>query len=35
MKWFWAHYLNDESQSAHPHASPLRAPDLSGLPLPS
>jgi acetyl esterase len=32
MKWFWAHYLNDESQSAHPHASPLRAPDLSGLP---
>jgi acetyl esterase len=32
MKWFWAHYLNDESQSAHPYASPLRAPDLSGLP---
>src|ERR1700757_925414 len=32
MRWFWAHYLNDESQSAHPNASPLRAPDLSGLP---
>jgi acetyl esterase len=32
MRWFWAHYLNDESQSAHPNASLLRAPDLSGLP---
>ena len=32
MKWFWAHYLNDESESAHPHARPLRARDLSGLP---
>jgi acetyl esterase len=32
MKWFWAHYLNDESESAHPHASPLRARDVSGLP---
>ena len=32
MKWFWAHYLNDASEGAHPHASPLRAPDLSGLP---
>ena len=32
MKWFWAHYLNDASEAAHPHASPLRAPDLSGLP---
>src|SRR5215471_15214592 len=20
MKWFWAHYLNDQSESAHPHA---------------
>ena len=26
MKWFWAHYLNDPSEGAHPHASPLRAP---------
>ena len=32
MKWFWAHYLSDASQGAHPHASPLRAPNLSGLP---
>jgi acetyl esterase len=32
MDWFWAHYLTDASQGAHPHASPLRAPDLSGLP---
>jgi acetyl esterase len=32
MKWFWAHYLNDASEGAHPYASPLRAPDLSGLP---
>jgi acetyl esterase len=32
MKWFWAHYLTDPSEAAHPHASPLRATDLSGLP---
>jgi acetyl esterase len=32
MKWFWAHYLNDASEAANPYASPLRAPDLSGLP---
>jgi hypothetical protein len=32
MIWFWANYLNDGSEGAHPHASPLRAPDLSGLP---
>ena len=32
MQWFWAHYLSDDSQGRHPHASPLRAPDLSGLP---
>ncbi|MFL5266938.1 MAG: alpha/beta hydrolase [Stellaceae bacterium] len=32
MKWFWDHYLRDPSEGAHPHASPLRAPDLSGLP---
>jgi acetyl esterase len=32
MKWFWDHYLSDPSEGTHPHASPLRAPDLSGLP---
>jgi acetyl esterase len=32
MQWFWAHYLSDDSEGRHPHASPLRAPDLSGLP---
>ena len=32
MKWFWGHYLTDPSEGTHPHASPLRAPDLSGLP---
>jgi acetyl esterase len=32
MEWFWDHYLADPSGAAHPHASPLRAPDLSGLP---
>jgi acetyl esterase len=32
MKWFWGHYLSDATEGAHPHASPLRAPDLSGLP---
>ncbi len=32
MKWFWAHYLNDPSEAAHPHASPLRAKNLAGLP---
>ena len=32
MKWFWDHYLTDPSQGDHPHAAPLRAPALSGLP---
>jgi len=32
MKWFWSHYLRGPSEGTHPHASPLRAPDLSGLP---
>jgi acetyl esterase len=32
MEWFWDHYLADEAHGKHPHASPLRAEDLSGLP---
>src|SRR5260370_13725142 len=32
MEWFWAHYLSDAAEAQHPHASPLRAPDLGGLP---
>jgi len=32
MRWFWGHYLNSETDGADPHASPLRAADLSGLP---
>jgi acetyl esterase len=32
MRWFWAHYLAEPHDGAHPYATPLRAPDLSGLP---
>jgi len=32
MIWFWDHYLNSDDEADHPYASPLRAPDLSGLP---
>jgi len=32
MRWFWDLYLHDESEGADPKASPLRAPDVSGLP---
>ena len=32
MIWFWDHYLADRRDAANPHASPLRAADLSGLP---
>jgi acetyl esterase len=31
MRWFWSHYLGDLAQGSHPEASPLRAPDLSGV----
>jgi acetyl esterase len=32
MVWFWDHYAPDPAVRANPYASPLRAPDLSGLP---
>jgi len=32
MRWFWDHYLASPDQGANPLASPMRAPDLSGLP---
>jgi acetyl esterase len=32
MEWFWNHYLNTTADGENPKASPLRAPDLSGLP---
>lgn len=32
MKWFWHHYLPDESAAGSPLASPLRAEKLEGLP---
>ncbi|MDQ1426029.1 MAG: hypothetical protein QOD72_3527 [Acidimicrobiaceae bacterium] len=32
MKWFWDHYLSGPDDGKHHLASPLRAPDLSGLP---
>jgi acetyl esterase len=32
MIWFWDHYLAHRGDAAHPHASPLRAADLTGLP---
>ena len=32
MVWFWNHYLTEPSQGAHPHASPMRAASLAGLP---
>jgi acetyl esterase len=32
MKWFWRHYLARPEDGASPLASPLRAPDLGGLP---
>jgi acetyl esterase len=32
MAWFKDHYFNDPSEAGNPHASPLRAADLRGLP---
>ncbi|MEV7781091.1 alpha/beta hydrolase [Kitasatospora sp. NPDC088351] len=32
VAWYWGHYLADAADGDHPHASPLRAPSLAGLP---
>jgi acetyl esterase len=32
VDWYWSHYLADPADGADPLASPLRAPDLAGLP---
>jgi acetyl esterase len=32
MAWFSRHYLADPAEATNPHASPLRAADLRGLP---
>jgi acetyl esterase len=32
IAWYWGHYLNDPAEAESPLASPLRAPDLTGLP---
>lgn len=32
VAWYWGHYLADPGDGADPLASPLLAPDLSGLP---
>jgi acetyl esterase len=32
MVWFWNHYLPSPTDGLDPYASPLRAPDLRGLP---
>jgi acetyl esterase len=32
MVWFWGHYLRGPEDRVNPYVSPLRAPDLRGLP---
>ena len=32
MNWFWAQYMQNHKDHTHPHASPLRAPTLQGMP---
>lgn len=32
MKWFWNHYLSEQTHGSNPYASPLGAKNLSGLP---
>ena len=32
MKWYWQHYLANDSDAENPYAAPMKASDLSGLP---
>jgi acetyl esterase len=32
MKWFWNHYLREQTDGSNPYASPFAAKNLSGLP---
>jgi acetyl esterase len=32
LQWFWGHYLGDQGAGIYTDASPLRTPDLAGLP---
>ncbi|MFZ2043778.1 MAG: alpha/beta hydrolase fold domain-containing protein [Trebonia sp.] len=32
MAWYWDHYVPEPAARMNPYASPLRAPDMSGLP---
>lgn len=32
MRWYWKHYLRNETDGADPYASPIRAGNLRGLP---
>ncbi len=32
MRWYWDHYVRDETDASNPLAAPLLADDLSGLP---
>jgi acetyl esterase/lipase len=32
MEWFWRHYLRDDADRLHPHASPALSKSLAGLP---
>ena len=31
LRWFWSQFLGDEQRGAEPEASPLQAPDLTGV----
>lgn len=32
MKWFWSHYLREQTHGGNPYASPFEAKNLSGIP---